>query len=82
MNIPKKNRSNVNDVSFNHQTRLDSDKTLKFARVREILGGYSVAELLEILVDNAIKEYDDGQTPNEKYLPKNHPFFDEQKEAE
>lgn len=71
--IPKKDRAGIGDELFNHQARLNAEKTLKFARVREILGGYSSAELIEILVDKAIEEYDDGKVPNPALLPKNHP---------
>jgi hypothetical protein len=70
MEIPKKTGRVNSDESFNHQVRLNEEKTIKFARVREILGGYNAQELLEILVDNAIKEYDDGETPSNKFLPK------------
>lgn len=70
LNIPKKTRSGNSKVLINHQVRLNEEKTRKLARVREILGGYSNNELLEILVDYAINEYDDGQEANEKFLPK------------
>lgn len=70
MDIPKKSGRLSSDESFNHQVRLNAEKTIKFARVRELLGGYNAQEILEILVDNAIKEYDDGQEPDGKYLPK------------
>jgi len=71
LTIPKKSpRSSHETVTYNHQIRLGVEKTKRFARVREILGGYSSAELLEILIDKAIENYDDGEEPNKKYLPK------------
>lgn len=70
LNIPKKNDNKRGEELFNHQVRLSKDKTEKFTRCREVLGGYSSAELLEILVDMAIKEYDDGNAPSPKLLPK------------
>jgi hypothetical protein len=71
LNIPKKGENKKGEELFNHQVRLTGDKTKKFTRVREILGGYSSSELLEILVDFAIEKYDDGQEPNKDLLPKN-----------
>jgi hypothetical protein len=73
LEIPQKGRAGVGDELFNHQARLNPFKTARFARVRQILGGYSSAELLEILIDKAIEAYDDGQKPNPALLPKNHP---------
>lgn len=74
LNIPTKGRGAVvGEELFNHQVRMNAKKTERFARVREVLGGYSGAELLEILVDAAIQQYDDNQPVNPKLLPKNHP---------
>lgn len=71
LKIPKKNSKNGKEL-YNHQVRLDSHKTERFTRVREILGGYSSSELIEILVDRAISAYDDGkEVENKKMLPKN-----------
>lgn len=70
LEIPVKGRGGNNEELFNHQVRLNGDKTKKFARVREVLGGYSTAELLEILVDRVIEAYDDGKEPNPSLLPK------------
>lgn len=70
LNIPKKNSNKQGVELFNHQCRLNEEKTKKFTRVREILGGYSSAELLEILIDKAIETYDDGQEPDFRLLPK------------
>jgi len=70
LNIPKKKNNKIGEELFNHQTRIDGDKTVKFARVREVLGGYSSAELLEILIDVAIEKYYDGNKPNNNLLPK------------
>jgi hypothetical protein len=69
LNIPKKVNSISNEV-HNHQVRLDDTKTAKFARVREVLGGYSQQELLEILVDKAIEAYYDGKEPMMDSLPR------------
>ena len=69
--IPKKGTATVGDELFNHQARLNGEKTIKFARVREILGGYNTAEMMELLIDKAIEAYDDGVTPNQDLLPKN-----------
>lgn len=69
ISIPKKNSDGSNGI-FNHQVRLNEDKTRKFARVREVLNGYTTNELLEILVDNVIEKYYDGIPSSEKYLPK------------
>lgn len=68
--IPKKGENKKGEELFNHQVRLTGFKTKKLARVREVLGGYSVAELLEVLVDIAIENYDDGKEPNKELLPK------------
>lgn len=70
LNIPKKDRTKFNETTYNHQARLNEDKTVKFARVREILGGYSNQEILEILIDKAIETYYDGEDVNLQYLPK------------
>ena len=70
LNIPKKTNNKTGEELFNHQARLDGEKTIKFTRVREILGGYSTAELLEILIDKAIESYYDGEEPNKDMLPK------------
>jgi hypothetical protein len=70
LNIPKKNNRKVGEELFNHQARINETKTKRFARVREILGGYSSAELLEVLIDMAIEKYDDGENPNPSLLPK------------
>jgi hypothetical protein len=70
LNIPKKGANKKGEELFNHQVRLTGEKTIKFARVREVLGGYSAAELLEILVDMAIEQYNDGTNPNPDLLPK------------
>lgn len=70
LNIPKKSGRVSNDEAFNHQVRLSAEKTIKLARVREVLGGYSIQEILEILIDLAIKNYDDGLEPNSKMLPR------------
>jgi hypothetical protein len=69
--IPKKGDNNRGEEMFNHQVRLNGKKTERFARVREILGGYSGQELLEILVDEAIRLYDDGNKVEDRdMLPK------------
>lgn len=68
--IPKKGENKKGEELFNHQVRLTAEKTKKFARVRELLGGYSSAELIEILVDKAIEMYNDEQEPNPDLLPK------------
>jgi hypothetical protein len=70
LNIPKKGENKKGEELFNHQVRLTEAKTKKLARVREVLGGYSTAELLEILIDLAIENYDDGQEPSSDMLPK------------
>lgn len=70
LNIPKKGENKKGEELFNHQCRMTAEKTKKFARIREILGGYSAAELLEILVDMAIEEYYDNAEPNPDLLPK------------
>lgn len=70
LNIPKKGEVKAGADLYNHQVRITEVKTKKFARVREVLGGYSTAELLEILIDAAIEQYDDGTAPNPKFLPK------------
>jgi hypothetical protein len=70
LNIPKKGSNKKGEELYNHQVRMVADKAIKFARVREVLGGYSAAELLEILVDMAIEEYYDGNNPNPDLLPK------------
>jgi hypothetical protein len=75
--IPKKGRVSAGEDMFNHQARISADKTAKFARVREILGGYSAAELLEILIDKAVDAYYDGVAANPDLLPKNHPNTNE-----
>lgn len=78
LNIPKKSNRVSTDESFNHQVRLSAEKTIKLARVREILGGYSAQEILEILVDLAINEYNDGVEPKGKMLPKQLRMEDEE----
>ncbi len=70
LNIPKKNAGGITGEMHNFQARLDDVKAIKFGRVREVLGGYSVQEILEILVDKAIEAYDDGEIPHKDYLPK------------
>lgn len=70
LEIPKKGENKKGEELFNHQARLTAEKTKKFARVREILGGYSSAELLEILVDKVIETYHDNKEPNPELLPK------------
>lgn len=70
LNIPKKSSRPSVDEAFNHQVRLSAEKAIQFARVREILGGYSGQEMLELLVDMSIKNYDDGVLPSNKTLPK------------
>jgi hypothetical protein len=70
LNIPKKGENKKGEELFNHQVRLTEAKTKKLARVREVLCGYSTAELLEILIDLAIENYDDGQEPSSDMLPK------------
>lgn len=71
LSIPKKGENKKGEELFNHQVRMTGDKTKKFTRVREILGGYSAAELLEILVDKAIEAYYDGEDIKEEgMLPK------------
>jgi hypothetical protein len=70
LNIPKKGENKKGEELYNHQARLTADKTKKFARVREILGGYSSAELLEILVDMSIEQYYDNKDPQQEMLPK------------
>jgi hypothetical protein len=67
--LPKK-KSSISDDTFQHAVVLDAEKSLKFARVREVLGGYSNQELLELLVDKAIESYDDGQAPDPSNLPR------------
>lgn len=67
--LPKK-KTSFSDDTFQHAVVLDAEKTLKFARVREILGGYSNQELLELLVDKAIEGYDDGVAPHPNSLPR------------
>ena len=71
LSIPKKGENKKGEELFNHQARITGEKTKKFARVREILGGYSTAELLEILIDMSIEQYDDGAEPSADLLPKN-----------
>ncbi len=80
LNIPKKNRST--SEGFNHQVRLNEEKTIKFARVREVLGGYSNQELLEILVDKAIESYYDEKQPDIKFLPKDLKKINNKKEGD
>jgi len=67
--IPKK-KSPITDEVFQHATNISAEKTIKFARVKEILGGYTTSELIELLIDEAIKEYDDGIAPDPNGLPK------------
>lgn len=72
LNIPKKGNNKKGEELFNHQVRLNGEKTIKLTRVREVLGGYSSAELLEILVDFAIeKYYDEKPIEDKSMLPKN-----------
>lgn len=68
LNIPKK--KNHGSEVVNHSTNLNAEKTIKFARVKEVLGGYSNQEILEILVDAAIESYYDGKEPKAENLPK------------
>lgn len=70
MKIPKKSELKAGAELFNHQVRITEAKTKKLARVREVLGGYSTAELLEILIDMSIENYYDGENPDPKFLPK------------
>jgi hypothetical protein len=70
LNIPKKSNRVSTDEAFNHQVRLNAEKTIRLARVREVLGGYSAQEILEILVDMAIQNYDDNINPENRMLPK------------
>lgn len=71
LEIPKKNSGVVKgEQLYNHQARLTKEKTERFARVREILGGYNTSELLEILIDQAIEAYDDGQKPHPDMMPR------------
>lgn len=67
--LPKK-KSNGSDEAFQHAVVLSAEKTVRFARVREVLGGYSNQELLELLVDKAIESYDDGVAPQPETLPR------------
>lgn len=66
--IPRKSE-NVSEV-YAHSTNINPEKTIKFARVKEILGGYTNQEILELLIDNAIEAYYDGKDPSSDMLPK------------
>lgn len=70
LNIPKKKQTTIGEDTFQHAVVIDAEKTLRFARVRELLGGYSNQEILEILITEAIKSYDDGNAPDVTLLPK------------
>lgn len=65
--IPRKETSR--EENFRHSVNLTPEQTIQFARVKEMLGGYSNQELLEILVNMAIEKYDDGCYPDEFFLP-------------
>jgi hypothetical protein len=67
--IPKKKNGNSSDA-IAHTVNLGHDMTIRFARVKEVLGGYSNQEILEILVEKAIEAYDDGKDPSVDMLPK------------
>lgn len=66
LNIKPKAKAVKETVSFT--VRLDEAKAIKLARCRELLGGYSVDEIFNILADHLIEEYDDGVSPSEKFL--------------
>jgi hypothetical protein len=73
LNLPVRNKvkNTSNSQLFNHQARLNVEQTKKFTRVREILGGYTSAELVEKLIEKAIEEYYDGaEIENKELLPK------------
>lgn len=65
--IPMKETSR--EEIFRHTVNLTPEQTIQFARVKEVLGGYSNQEILAILVDMAIKKYDDGRNPDGFFLP-------------
>lgn len=67
--IPKKKNGGSNET-IAHSVNLSPEITKRFARVKEVLGGYSNQELLEILVMKAIEAYDDGKDPSPDMLPK------------
>lgn len=68
--IPKKRNNGSTSETIAHSVNLSPELTIRFARVKEILGGYSNQELLEILVKKAIEAYDDGEEPSPDMLPK------------
>lgn len=70
MKIPMKKKDAISEETFAHSVNLNAALTVQFARVREVLGGYSSAELLEILVQQAVDSYYDGKMPRKDLLPK------------
>jgi hypothetical protein len=70
MKIPEKRHDYFEEETFAYSFSLNVRKSVHFARVKEILGGYSNQEIFNILVDMAIDEYYDGQLPKNSSLPK------------
>lgn len=69
--IPKKRKEFLEEERFTFSFTLNANDTVKFARVKEVLGNYSNKELLEKLVQLANEEYFDGIMPKNSSLPKN-----------